>query len=119
MRWWITCLIRELPPLTVNALLAHACPTDHPVCRRPARQGAGRAKPVKMQRPTGRTILTGLARSAGLVPWSAADGTIRLHLSQQHTVDAALAIIPESECPNRWERFYRRSLTSSSLTPSP
>jgi hypothetical protein len=34
-----------------------------------------------MQRPAGRTILTGLAWSAGLVPWSMADGMIRLHPS--------------------------------------
>jgi hypothetical protein len=56
--------------IMVNGQLyaAHACPADHPVCRRPARQGAGRAKPVKMQRPAGRTILTGFAWSAGLVP---------------------------------------------------
>src|SRR5262245_18921061 len=32
------------------------------------------------QRPAGRTILTGLAWSAGLVPWSTADGMIRLRL---------------------------------------
>jgi hypothetical protein len=63
------------------AALAHACPADHPVCRRPARQGAGLAKPVKMQRPAGRTILTGLAWSAGLVPWSMADGMIRPYLA--------------------------------------
>ncbi len=30
MRWWITCLIRELPPLTVNALRAwHMCGARH------------------------------------------------------------------------------------------
>jgi hypothetical protein len=29
-----------------------------------------------MQRPGGRTILTGLASSAGLVPWLMADGMI-------------------------------------------
>ena len=63
---------------------ARTCPADHPVCRRPARQGAGRAKPVKMQRPAGRTILTGLAWSAGLVPWSMADGMIRLHPSASY-----------------------------------
>jgi len=65
--------------------LAHACAADHPVCRRPARRGAGRARPVKMQRPAGRTILTGLARSAGLVPWSTAYGMIRLHPSASCT----------------------------------
>ena len=70
-----------------------------------ARQGAGQARPVKMQRPAGRTILTGLAWSAGLVPWSMADGMIRLSSSQQRTVDGALAIIPEPECPHRRERF--------------
>src|SRR5215471_6787885 len=88
MRWWTGCLIRELPLLTLNTPGAwHVCGmsharlfTDHPVCRRPARQGAGRAKPVKMQRLAGRTILTGLAWSAGLVPWSMADGMIRLYL---------------------------------------
>jgi hypothetical protein len=33
MRWWIGCLIRELPPLTVNAPAAwHVCGTRH-ACR--------------------------------------------------------------------------------------
>jgi hypothetical protein len=55
-----------------------------------------------MQRPAGRTILTGLAWSAGLVPWSTADGMIRLHPSgQQRVVDSLLAIIPEPERPRR------------------
>jgi hypothetical protein len=72
---------------------------DHPVCRRPARQGAGEAKPVKVQRPAGRTILTGLAWSAGLVPRSKADGMIRLHPQPANTVGGTLAIIPEPECP--------------------
>jgi hypothetical protein len=63
---------------------AHVCPADHPVCRRPAWQGADQAKPVKMQRPAGRTILTGLAWSAGLAPWSMADGRIRPTYSQQY-----------------------------------
>jgi hypothetical protein len=77
---------------------AYACSADHPVCRRPARQGAGQAKPVKMQRPAGRTILTGLARSAGLAPRSMADGMIR-HSPQPATYGGgALEIIPEPEC---------------------
>jgi hypothetical protein len=72
---------------------AYACSADHPVCRRPARQGAGRAKPVKMQRPAGRTILTGLAWSAGLAPRSMADGMIR-HSPQPATYGGgALEII--------------------------
>ena len=86
---------------------AHTCPADHPVCRRPARQGAGEAKPVKMQRPAGRTILTGLAWSAGLVPWSTADGMIRLHPSgQQRVVDSGPAIIPEPERPRQRPHTY-------------
>jgi hypothetical protein len=79
---------------------AHACPADYPVCRRPARQGAGQAKLVKMQRPAGRTILTSLAWSAGLAPWSMADGMIRLHL-QPATHGADATIIPEPEGPRR------------------
>jgi hypothetical protein len=50
----------------------------------PARPGAGQAKPVRMQRPAGRTILTGLAWSAGLVLWSMADGMIRLPQPASH-----------------------------------
>ena len=30
MRWWIECLVRELPPVTVNAPRAwHICGTSH------------------------------------------------------------------------------------------
>jgi hypothetical protein len=47
---------------------AHACPADIPSAADPPARGAGQAKPVKMQRPAGRTILTGLAWFAGLVP---------------------------------------------------
>jgi len=47
---------------------AHSRPHDHPVCRRPARQGAGQAAPVQMERPAGRTIWTGAGWSAGLPP---------------------------------------------------
>ena len=101
-------------PQFSECALAHACHADHPVCRRPARQGAGQPKPVKMQRPAGRTILTGLAWSAGLVPWSMTDGMIRLHPQPAATADAALVIIPEPECPKRRERFY--SETAASLT---
>jgi hypothetical protein len=70
--------IRGLPLVTLaNGTVIFACsprafsrfpPADHPVCRRPARQGAGQAMLVKMQRPAGRTILTSLAWSAGLSP---------------------------------------------------
>src|SRR5215510_14830809 len=103
---------------------AHACPADHPVCRRPARQGAGQAKPVKMQRPAGRTILTGLAWSAGLVPWSTADGMIRLFLSQQVTgtmcqvSDHPGARVPP---PEESESFFLLSsaLLFASLDPLP
>ena len=41
------------PPGHLHArLLSRSFPAhaDHPVCRRPARQGAGQAKPVKVQR---------------------------------------------------------------------
>jgi hypothetical protein len=71
----------------------------------PTRQGAGQADPVKVQRPAGRTILTGSAWSAGLVPWSMADGMIRPRLGQQHTVDGVVAIIPEPECPTGGSGF--------------
>jgi hypothetical protein len=52
-----------------------------------------------MQRPAGRTILTGLAWSAGLVPRSMAEGMIRLHPSASNTVGGVLAIILEPERP--------------------
>jgi hypothetical protein len=65
-----------------------------------------------MQRPAGRTILTGLAWSAGLVPRSVADGMIRLHPQPAATADSMLAIIPEPEWPNRRERFYSETATS-------
>jgi PadR family transcriptional regulator, regulatory protein PadR len=131
MCWSDRRSVSELPPLAVDApgawhihgtiraclgspsaALAHACPADHPVCRRPARQEAGRAKPVKMQRPAGRTILTGLARSAGLVPWSTADGMIR-PLPPIHRTQLAATIIPEPERPSEtedrthWPRSFR------------
>jgi len=68
-----------------------------------------------MQRPAGRTILTGLACSAGLFPWSMADGMIRL--SPQPASHGGgcvrLAIIPEPECPHRRERFYRGAATKT------
>jgi len=51
-----------------------------------------------MQRPAGRTILTGLAWSAGLVPWSTADGMIG-PLPPSHPTSSGATIIPEPECP--------------------
>jgi len=70
------CLIRELPPLTVNAPSAwRMCGTSH-AC-------------LSSSGAPSRTLVL----------------MIRHH--PQHTVDAALTIIPEPECPNRWERSYR------------
>lgn len=69
MRWWIECLIRELPPLTVNAPSAwHICGTSRACLGSPS---ALSRTPVVLIRPT--------------------------TLSQQHTVDGAFAIIPEPE----------------------
>jgi len=88
--------------------LAHARPADHPVCRRPARQGAVQPKPVKMQRPAGRTILTGLGWSAGLVPWSTADGMIRL-CPQPATRSRCVSDHPGAGVPHRRESAFRPS----------
>jgi hypothetical protein len=89
---------------------ARTCPADHPVCRRPVRQGAGQTKPVKMQRPGGRTILTGLVWSAGLVPWSMADGMIRLHPRLATHGGQCVSDHPGARVPNQRERFYREPI---------
>ena len=76
---------------------AHSRPHDHPVCRRPARQGAGQAAPVQMERPAGRTIWTGAGWSAGL---ARVDGG-RDDQPPATTGPLAVSIIPEPECPRR------------------
>ncbi len=59
-----------------------------------------------MQRPAGRTILTSLAWSAGLVPWSTADGMIRLHpqpavhVNDTHSDHPGAGVPPPKAC--RW-----------------
>jgi hypothetical protein len=67
-----------------------------------------------MQRPAGRTILTGLAWSAGLVPWSTADGKIRPTLGQQYG-GGCIGDHPGAGVPYRRERLSRSLVARAAI----